>query len=111
MDMTSGVPLDLIDHIRQSVWKAVTTPIGSRVMRRDYGSLIPELIDAPINDRVRLLIMAATCTAVIKWESRIRPARVWLAVSGEAALTVEITAALKEGPSAGKTVLLLIPLK
>uniref|UniRef100_UPI0026076D20 ATPase domain-containing protein n=1 Tax=uncultured Sphingobium sp. TaxID=316087 RepID=UPI0026076D20 len=27
----------------------LTTPIGSRLMRRDYGSLIPELIDQPAN--------------------------------------------------------------
>ena len=110
MDMHTGAPLDDFDHIRQSVAKIITTPIGSRVMRRPYGSLIPALIDAPINERVRLLIMAATATAVIKWEHRIRPAHVQLAADGPA-LVIELTAALKDGPTAGKPFLLLIPVK
>jgi phage baseplate assembly protein W len=101
---------DELEHIRQSVIKIVTTPIGSRIMRRDYGSLIPELIDAPINERIRLLVMAATATAVIRWEPRIRPARVLLLVDG-ASMTIELSAAMKSGPTAGKTVLMLIPLK
>jgi phage baseplate assembly protein W len=98
MQAQTGVPLSRLDHIRQSVQKIVTTPIGSRVMRRDYGSRIPELIDAPINDRVKLLIQAATAEALIRWEKRIRPARVQIAVTG-ASILLEITAALKEGPT------------
>ncbi|MDR3353219.1 MAG: GPW/gp25 family protein [Zoogloeaceae bacterium] len=101
---------DELDHIRQSIIKIVTTPVGSRVMRRDYGSLIPELSDAPINDRVRLLVMAATATAVIRWEPRIRPARVRLLVEG-ASMTIELTAAMKSGPGAGRPFLMLVPLK
>jgi phage baseplate assembly protein W len=110
MDMNTGRPLAELEQIRQSVIKIVTTPLGSRVMRRDYGSLIPELIDAPINERIRLLVMAATATAVIRWEPRLRPARVRLAIDG-AAMTIELTAALRDGPSAGQTALMLIPLK
>ena len=110
MDMTTGHPLDELDHIRQSIVKIVTTPIGSRVMRRDYGSLIPELIDAPINDRLRLQIMSATADAVIKWERRVRPARVRLAVD-HAAMTVELTAARREGSAAGQSFSILIPLQ
>ena len=36
--------------IQQSLQDIITTPIGSRVMRREYGSLIFELLDQPIND-------------------------------------------------------------
>ena len=110
MDANTGRPLDELEHIKQSVRKIVTTPVGSRVMRRDYGSLIPELIDAPINDHIRLLVMAATATAVIRHEPRIRPANVILSVEGPS-MRVELTAALKDGPSAGRPVILLIPLK
>jgi phage baseplate assembly protein W len=110
MHRETGHPVSELEHIRQSVIKIVTTPVGSRVMRRDYGSQIPALIDAPINDRIRLLVMAATATAVIRWEPRIRPAQVLLAVDG-ASMTIELTAALKNGPTAGQPVLMLIPLK
>jgi phage baseplate assembly protein W len=110
MNMNDGHPLDELDHIRQSIIKIVTTPIGSRVMRRDYGSMIPELIDAPINDRIRLLVMAATATAVIKWEPRVRPAKTSLIIDG-ATMSVELTASVKSGPAAGQTISMFIPLK
>jgi phage baseplate assembly protein W len=110
MDSETGRFLSELDHIRLSVRKIVTTPIGTRIERRDYGSLIPELIDAPINDRIRLLVMAATATAVIKWEPRIRPAKVTLAVDGPS-MIVELTASIKSGPSAGQQIIMLIPLK
>jgi phage baseplate assembly protein W len=110
MQRESGAYLtDELEHIRQSVLKIVTTPIGSRVMRREYGSLIPELIDSPINARVRLLIMAAIVTAVIKWEPRLRPIKVALSLGDTpgAALTVELSAALKSGHNAGQTLTFL----
>ena len=36
-------------HLRQSITDILTTPLGSRVLRRDYGSRLYELIDAPIS--------------------------------------------------------------
>ena len=62
---------DELDQIRQSIHDILTTPIGSRVMRREYGSLIPQLIDAPFNEITRLQLYAATATALIQWENRI----------------------------------------
>ena len=63
---------DELEHIRQSVRDILTTPLGSRVMRRDYGSLIPELIDQPLNDATLLRAYAATVIALTRWEPRIR---------------------------------------
>ncbi|NBO96416.1 MAG: phage baseplate protein, partial [Betaproteobacteria bacterium] len=34
----TGQPLAGIDHLRQSIRDILTTRIGTRVMRRDYGS-------------------------------------------------------------------------
>jgi phage baseplate assembly protein W len=110
MDAATGSRLDDLAHVRQSVVKILTTPIGTRVMRRDYGSLLSALIDAPLNARTRLLAMAATGTALIRWEPRIRPARITLAADGPT-LTIELVAALKTGPSAGRPVQMHIPLK
>ena len=59
------------EQIRQSIQDILTTPIGSRVMRRSYGSLLPIMIDAPFNEITRLQLYAATATALIQWENRI----------------------------------------
>lgn len=72
MNAITGRHLDGIEHIQQSVRDILTTPIGSRVMRRDYGSLLPELIDQPLNDATLLRAYAASVMAIIRWEPRIR---------------------------------------
>ncbi len=59
-------------HIRQSIEDILTTPVGARVMRRDYGSLIYELLDRPINDALLLQVYAATFIALRRWEPRVR---------------------------------------
>lgn len=55
-------------HLRQSIADILTTPIGSRVMRRDYGSQSADLIDWQVNDSTRLLAYAATAMALMRWE-------------------------------------------
>lgn len=55
-----------LDHIRQSLSDILETPICSRVMRRDYGLLLSDLIDQPENAVLRLQIMAACYMAVLK---------------------------------------------
>lgn len=71
MQRDSGLPLTDIDHIRQSVRDILLTPQGSRVMRRDYGSLLSMLIDQPQNETLRLQIMSACYMALLRWEPRI----------------------------------------
>lgn len=58
------------DHVRQSIEVILNTPIGSRVMRRDFGSELMALIDRPMNDRVILAIYSACATAIARWEPR-----------------------------------------
>lgn len=72
MNVNTGKRLEGIDHIRQSIEDIITTPIGSRVMRRDYGSLVPELLDMPMNDALIMQVYAATVIAVTRWEPRIQ---------------------------------------
>ena len=72
----TGKELTGIAHLRQSVADILTTPIGSRVMRRDYGSRLFELLDSPLNDGVLGEIYAATAEALERWEPRLRVTRV-----------------------------------
>lgn len=67
-----GKPLSGLDHLRQSVRDILTTPIGSRVMRREYGSQIFALVDAPLNRSTLMDLYAATAEAIERWEPRLR---------------------------------------
>lgn len=79
MGRATGRPLAGLDHLRQSIADILTTPIGSRVMRRDYGSALPELIDAPISPETVIDLYQATAEALARWEPRFRLARVQVA--------------------------------
>ncbi|MGI2192883.1 GPW/gp25 family protein [Shewanella baltica] len=72
MNRFDGRGLSESQHISQSIQDILTTPLGSRVMRRDYGSAIFELIDQPQSAAVKLQIMAAAVIALTRWEPRIR---------------------------------------
>jgi phage baseplate assembly protein W len=76
LNMTTGRNISGLDHLRQSVRDILITPIGSRVMRRDYGSGLFELIDQNLTGLVLAQIYAATADALRKWEPRLRVTRV-----------------------------------
>ncbi len=81
MHAATGRAIDQIAHLRQSINKILTTPIGSRIERRPFGSLLPELIDHPMTEHLALLLYAATASALIAYEPRFRITRVRLAVN------------------------------
>ncbi|MEQ4660333.1 GPW/gp25 family protein [Providencia rettgeri] len=72
MNAQTGRALTNSEHIRQSMADILRTPIGSRVMRRQYGSLLYDLIDQPQNPALRLKIMSACYMALMQWEPRVR---------------------------------------
>lgn len=76
MDRTTGKAVDGTAHLAQSIADILTTPIGSRVMRRDYGSQLPALIDAPFTTATRIRLYAATAAALMRWEPRIQLDRI-----------------------------------
>jgi Phage baseplate assembly protein W len=111
MARQSGTALNGIEHIRQSVADILSTPMGTRVGRREYGSLLPELIDQPLTAANILRLYAATAVAVTRWEDRIRLRRVGIA-AGErpGAATVVIDALRTDTPRANALVRLSVPL-
>ena len=72
----TGKELTGLAHLRQSVRDILTTPIGTRVMRRDYGSRLHELVDAPLSPELQTDIYAAVTDALGLWEPRLRIERV-----------------------------------
>lgn len=74
----TGKALGGLDHLKQSVIDILTTPIGTRVMRREFGSRLFEFVDAPTNGFTIIDIVAATAEALDRWEPRIIVERVVL---------------------------------
>lgn len=73
---TTGKALSGVEHLRQSIVCILTTPIGSRVMRREFGSQLYDLVDAPLNRSTIMDVIAATADAIERWEPRIRVTKV-----------------------------------
>ena len=71
MNAQTGARMDAISHLRQSVQDILTTLIGSRAMRRDYGSLVPALVDQPDNLLAQTRVFSAIQSALMRWEPRI----------------------------------------
>lgn len=72
IDATSGKSLTGINHLKQSINDILTTPIGSRVMRRTYGCRAFHLIDAPMNRSTLLDFYSAIAEALDTWEPRFK---------------------------------------
>ena len=92
MNRETGSAIGTAEHIAQSVTDILTTRLGTRVMRREYGSLLPELVDHPFNDVTRLRVYAATVMALMRWETRISLSRVQFTgatLQGQAVLDLE----------------------
>jgi phage baseplate assembly protein W len=70
MSRTTGAYLDDLEHLKQSIVDILTTPIGSRVMRREYGSNLFYLVDRPVNREFVQQIYAAVADAIERWEPR-----------------------------------------
>jgi phage baseplate assembly protein W len=78
MDARTGKRLEGDAHLAQSIGDLLSTPIGSRVMRRDYGSALFELVDQPGNTHTLVRLYAAVAMAIMRWEPRIRLRKVSL---------------------------------
>ena len=97
MHMADGAAVVGLAHIKQSIVKILTTPIGTRIMRRSFGSMVPDLIDHPAHENTAILLYAATATALYKHEPRFRLTQAQFSLgdtAGAATLTLKGVAAL-----------------
>lgn len=111
MNSTTGKALSGDAHLAQSITDILTTPLGSRPMRRDYGSLLFELVDRPINSAIRMLLHASTAIALRRWEPRLQLTRVNLVGEPQAGrLTIRIEGRRIDLPAANQLQTLTIPI-
>ena len=76
IDATTGRALGGIAHLRQSVRDILSTPVGSRVLLRDYGSRLFDLLDRPVTGAFLAACQAEAAGALARWEPRLRLRRV-----------------------------------
>ena len=91
MNRQLGTALNTPDHIRQSVGHILTTPLGSRVMNRAYGSKLFQLTDAPLNASTKLNMIAASFDALAEWEPRIEVKEVHIKGNESGNATIDIS--------------------
>lgn len=91
MDRRTGQPLSGLAHLRQSIEDILTTPVGSRRMRPEYGSTLRRFVDLPVNEGWKSAVQAEVARALGRWEPRLRLERVRvLAVLG-GEITLQLT--------------------
>ena len=98
MDADTGQRLAGMEHLRQSIRDILTTPIGTRVMRRDYGSELPRLVDAPLNRETITDIYAATAEALAAWEPRVALEQVQVEVARRGHVSLALTVRINDRP-------------
>lgn len=106
MNRNTGQPITGAEHIAQSVGDILRTPVGSRVMRRDYGSLLSEMIDQPQSDALELQIKVAIFMALLKWEPRVEVLSVTTERNADGRMIVNLTGQYAGG---GESLSLTIP--
>jgi phage baseplate assembly protein W len=93
MNAETGELLAGIDHLKQSIQQIITTRVGSRVMRRKFGSTVPDLIDAPANNQTIMLCYADIAQALKDFEPRFKLSSLYASVdnalNGKATFTLE----------------------
>ena len=70
MNINDGKDISEINHLKQSISNILTTPIGSRTMRRDYGSNLFNKIDHPVNGELIAEIYLDIVESLFIWEPR-----------------------------------------
>lgn len=111
MDRQTGKFLSGIAHVRQSILDVLTTAKGSVPAMREYGSDLPDLIDAPNNPALVQTIFAATATAIAAWYPFVTLTRISLSIDaaapGQAVVQIE---GYETGGSQSDLITLAIPL-
>ena len=103
MDRNTGRRLEGHAHLRQSIGDLLFTPLGSRVMLAAYGSGMPERIDAPTNDSLRLNLASDALAALVTWEPRLRARSITIdsAKPGNLSLSLDATTLDADGRETG----------
>lgn len=90
MCRNTGTYLSDLEHLKQSIIDILTTPIGTRVICRDYGSTLFQLTDHPINRDLFPKIYAAVADAIDKWEPRFKVQKITITSISEGRIVLSL---------------------
>ncbi len=91
MDRRSGQPLSGLAHLRQSIEDILTTPLGSRRMRPDYGSKLRRFVDLPVNEGWKSAVQAEVARSLVRWEPRLKLERVRVTAVVDGQISLQLT--------------------
>ena len=91
MNVHTGRSIADMDHLRQSITDILSTPIGSRVMRRDYGSRLFKRLDAPLTGELLAEIYADVVEALFSYEPRFEVTNVSVVSMDQGHLILDVT--------------------
>jgi phage baseplate assembly protein W len=91
LDRRTGLALSGIEHLRQSIEDILTTPLGSRRMRPDYGSKLRRFVDLPVNDGWKSAVQAEVARSLSRWEPRLKLERVRVVAVLGGQITLQLT--------------------
>ncbi len=91
LDRRTGQPLSGLDHLKQSIEDILTTPLGSRRMRPEYGSHLRRFVDLPVNEGWKSAVQAEVARALGRWEPRLRLERVKVVSVLDGQIGLELT--------------------
>lgn len=90
-----GQGLALREHVGQSIRRILSTPKGSLVMAREFGSDLWKLVDNPLNDLTRIRIYQETAGAILKWERRVHLKKISVVAASVGAITLDVEFVLR----------------
>ena len=90
MNINDGKEISEINHLKQSIANILTTPIGSRAMRRDYGSNLFNKIDRPINGELIAEIYLDIVESLFIWEPRFEVDQVVVGEINQGKITIDL---------------------
>lgn len=67
-----AMQMDEAEKIKENLVHLLMTSLGERVMRRNYGGGLRQLVHEPNNDALRALAQHQIAAAILQWEPRVR---------------------------------------
>lgn len=77
-------------HVVQSIQTILATRLNSRVFRREFGSGVPALVDAPMNEAGVLALYVAVAEALERWEPRFELTDVSVEAAADGIITMTL---------------------
>jgi len=104
MNRHTGRTIRDAERDRQRLNILLQTPVGSRLQRRQFGSVLPFMVDQPLSNATVLRMFAATAAAVRVWLPDIRLDAMRLAQPGHnGQIALELDASVGSRSNAGQT--------